>query len=216
MPTSKYLRSLYKEKFIHLESRIIDRSDYIKDKHNLFLYKTKCPVCFVDRGYLRYSQIFVPCKKCGQSGKTSPRRGVTLSEEIRAKISLANKNRILKSLGREPLTKEEKKIVHSIRSRLWQGLKGLDKSISTLTLLGCPISELKLHLESKFHPNSETGEIMTWDNYGRYGWHIDHIRPLASFNLTDPEQLKEACHYSNLQPLWWFENLKKGNKYEQR
>lgn len=55
---------------------------------------------------------------------------------------------------------------------------------------------------------------MTWENYGVHGWHIDHIRPCKSFDLTDPEQQKECFHYTNLQPLWWWENLEKGGKWE--
>lgn len=72
--------------------------------------------------------------------------------------------------------------------------------------LGCTIEELKAHLESLFKPG------MTWDNWGHTGdvWHLDHIIPLASFDLTDPEQVKLACHYTNLQPLWATENLQKG------
>ena len=53
---------------------------------------------------------------------------------------------------------------------------------------------------------------MTWDNYGVYGWHIDHILPLSIFNLSDRTQLLKACHYTNLQPLWAEENLKRGAK----
>ena len=55
---------------------------------------------------------------------------------------------------------------------------------------------------------------MSWNNHG-FGndkWHIDHIDPLDSFDLTDPMQLKEACHYTNLQPLWQPDNLHKSNK----
>ena len=55
---------------------------------------------------------------------------------------------------------------------------------------------------------------MTWENWKIDGWHIDHIKPLNSFDLTDPEQLKEACHYTNLQPLWWYDNIEKGDKID--
>jgi hypothetical protein len=67
--------------------------------------------------------------------------------------------------------------------------------------LGCTIPELMDYLAAKFT------EGMTWGNYGE--WHIDHVRPLASFDLTDPEAAKLACHYTNLQPLWAVDNLSK-------
>jgi hypothetical protein len=62
------------------------------------------------------------------------------------------------------------------------------------------------HLESKFLPG------MTWENRGvKPGqWSIDHIKPLSAFNLTDRMQLLEACHYTNLQPLWHSDNVRKG------
>ena len=71
------------------------------------------------------------------------------------------------------------------------------------------IAEVRAHIEARFI------EDMTWDNWGRgWGgrreWHLDHVRPLASFDLTDPAQLALACHYTNLQPLWAIDNLKKG------
>jgi hypothetical protein len=55
---------------------------------------------------------------------------------------------------------------------------------------------------------------MSWDNYGVNGWHVDHIRPLSSFYLTDNNQLEIACHYTNMQPLWGKDNIKKGAKYD--
>ena len=57
----------------------------------------------------------------------------------------------------------------------------------------------------------KAGEMMTWGNYGTF-WHIDHIKPLSSFDLTDRKQLLEACNYKNLQPLLVFDNLSKGDK----
>jgi hypothetical protein len=51
---------------------------------------------------------------------------------------------------------------------------------------------------------------MSWDNYGYYGWHIDHIIPLSSAKTK--EEIYKLCHFKNLQPLWWTDNLSKGKK----
>lgn len=70
-------------------------------------------------------------------------------------------------------------------------------------LIGCTGHELRAHIEKLWKPG------MSWDNYEKFGWHVDHVKPLAAFNLADPEQLKQAWHFTNLQPLWWHENLSK-------
>lgn len=93
----------------------------------------------------------------------------------------------------------------SLRRRLSQALKNNYKSGSAVSDLGCSIEFLKTYLESKFQPG------MIWDNRG--SWHIDHIKPLASFDLTDRKQFLKANHYTNLQPLWAKDNLEKGCKY---
>lgn len=100
------------------------------------------------------------------------------------------------------------KIANMIRSRTCNAItKQLTfKKSSTLNFLGCSILELMEYLESKFYNK------MSWDNYGSY-WHIDHIRPCASFDLTKIEQQKQCFHFSNLQPLTKKENLSKGSKY---
>ena len=94
----------------------------------------------------------------------------------------------------------------SLRSRTGMAIRGSCKAGSAVDDLGCTVEFLKEFLESKFQPG------MTWDNWGRYGWHIDHIIPLSSFDLTDREQFLKACHYTNLQPLWAEDNMKKSNK----
>ena len=53
---------------------------------------------------------------------------------------------------------------------------------------------------------------MSWKNHGKYGWHIDHIKPCSKFNLIDPTEQKKCFHYTNLQPLWAKDNLTKYNK----
>jgi hypothetical protein len=54
---------------------------------------------------------------------------------------------------------------------------------------------------------------MTWDNYGPV-WHVDHKRPCASFDFSDPVQQRLCWHWTNLQPLFAAENLSKGDKWE--
>lgn len=73
-------------------------------------------------------------------------------------------------------------------------------------LIGCSISELKGYLENLF------SDGMSWDNRGMYGWHIDHVKPCASFDLTNEEEVKKCFHYTNLQPLWARDNFVKGSK----
>jgi hypothetical protein len=94
----------------------------------------------------------------------------------------------------------------SLRSRLHEALKGNTKAISTIKLLGCSIPELRLYLETKFT------EGMNWENYGSSGWVIDHIIPCNSFNLANHDEQKRCFHYTNLQPLWWKDNIIKADK----
>jgi hypothetical protein len=99
------------------------------------------------------------------------------------------------------------KLALLLRDRLRKAIKNGYKAGSTIKDLGCSIPELKLYLESIFQRG------MSWDNYGVYGWHIDHIIPLKFFNLSNREEFLKACHYTNLQPLWSKENIRKGDKY---
>jgi len=96
------------------------------------------------------------------------------------------------------------KLRNILRSRLHTALKGNKKVGSAVTDLGCTIEFLKQYLESKFSPG------MSWENHGE--WHVDHIVPLVAFDLTDRDQLVKACHYTNLQPLWREDNLRKGGR----
>ena len=96
-------------------------------------------------------------------------------------------------------------IYRNISTRLIHILRGRVKSAPTMELMDCSVEELKAHIERQF----EHG--MNWANYGkRDGWQIDHIRPCASFDdFTDPKQQRECFHYTNLQPLWTIENIRK-------
>jgi hypothetical protein len=100
------------------------------------------------------------------------------------------------------------KLAQRLRTLMLVSLKrrSAEKTQSTFQLTGCSINELRLHLESMFQPG------MNWANHSRNGWHIDHIKPCASFDLSDPKQQQECFHYSNLRPLWAEDNIRKSNK----
>lgn len=97
-------------------------------------------------------------------------------------------------------------LTNAVRCRINDYLKKLNliKKDKSFEIIGCSLYELKEHLEKQFKDG------MSWDNYGLYGWHIDHIIPLCS--ATTEEELYKLCHYTNLQPLWATENIKKGGK----
>lgn len=79
------------------------------------------------------------------------------------------------------------------------------KSKKTVDILGCSYEDFKLYLESKFDEN------MNWGNHGSY-WHIDHIKPISL--AKNEKEVYDLNHYSNFQPLYWLDNLVKGNKYD--
>ena len=94
----------------------------------------------------------------------------------------------------------------SVSHRINNAIRGKYASLHTLALLGCDIDTYKQYLELKFHPG------MSWDNYGYKGWHIDHIIPCDKFDLSNIDEQRKCFNYTNTQPLWWQDNLSKGNK----
>lgn len=132
--------------------------------------------------------------------------------EKRREYCRNNKEKITKQVMKKYNSDVNFKIKHIIRHRINMAIKNDQKVGSAIKDLGCSIEKLRLHLEKQFYSNPKTGEMMTWDNYGINGWHIDHINPLSNFDLTNKKQFKKACNYRNLQPLWGFENRSKSNK----
>jgi hypothetical protein len=96
----------------------------------------------------------------------------------------------------------------NLSGRVGKALKsaGTRKSEKTKELIGCSVEDLKAHLESKFV------EGMIWENYGE--WHLDHIKPCAKFNLVDVDEQRKCFHWTNLQPLWALDNLRKSSRWE--
>ena len=123
-----------------------------------------------------------------------------------------NKNKSLKYQALYRKQREQNdinfKITRRLSGRFYTALKKNRKCGSAVRDLGCSIEQFKVYLESKFT------EGMNWNNHGK--WHIDHIIPLSSFDLTNREELLKACHYTNLQPLWAKDNLIKSNKILKR
>jgi hypothetical protein len=124
-------------------------------------------------------------------------------------------NKKYSKINREVINKRNKikyetnvlyKLKLSMRGRLNSFLKTkqIKKHNKTFEIIGCIPEYLKEHIEKQFVDN------MCWENYGLYGWHIDHIIPLSSAKTE--EEIYELCHYINLQPLWAEDNLKKSNK----
>jgi hypothetical protein len=99
----------------------------------------------------------------------------------------------------------EYKMKRALRSSLYKKMINYEKNHKTMDLLGCDFEKFKEYMESKFKDG------MAWDNYGE--WHIDHIKPCSLFNFLRDNDIKECFHYTNLQPLWAEENLKKHTKY---
>lgn len=132
------------------------------------------------------------------------------ANRIRRRSPKARSNALCAQRAREEKT-PYLKIVRNLRTKVRKVLIGINKSASTLQMLGCSIDELKQHLESRFQPG------MTWNNYGYYGWHVDHIRPCSSFDFNDPAAQAQCFHYTNLQPLWRIDNQSKGGvRHEKR
>ena len=121
------------------------------------------------------------------------------------KYQKENRDKINKFLLNKYHTNVHYKLSNILRKRVIKVLKGYSKSKNTMNLLGCTIEELWKHLEYTFKPG------MTRENHGSI-WHLDHIRPCASFDLSKPEEQSKCFHYSNLQALFIYENLSKGSK----
>lgn len=112
------------------------------------------------------------------------------------------KNNKLKILN-DPLYKIKESIRCLIKNSYRR--KSNNKTTKTAEILGCSVNEFKHYIEQKFQSG------MTWDNYGK--WHFDHVKPVSL--ATTPEDLVALNHYTNFQPLWAEDNIKKSDHYEQ-
>jgi hypothetical protein len=126
-------------------------------------------------------------------------------QTVKKKIWIENNRKKYNSYWTERKKNDpEFRLKMNMRTRLSGFLKKKDitKKNKTFDIVGCKPEFLREYLEKRF------SEGMSWSNYGQ--WHIDHIIPLSSAQTED--EIYKLCHYTNLQPLWSEENLKKRNK----
>lgn len=153
------------------------------------------------------------CKDCEKDYKlknSDRQKELKASHYLKHKDKIKDRSKAYKDIHRkrmrDKLFKErpEQKALHNYRTRLNGIVKS--KSNTTLDLIGCSALEFKQYLSDRFVKG------MSWSNYGRSGWHIDHIIPCASFDMNNKDDVKQCFHYTNLQPLWEKDNLEKGDK----
>lgn len=184
---------LYKHHYCSKKCQDQNRtSDFIKIReshknlnHKYFIYNGKCCNCNKNNRKYRTSVRQRKCCECINSYEKKY-AAKKLKLDIQFKISHYLRKRIKTAIHRKKVQKNH-------------------KSGKIAEMVGCDVKHLLKHLESKFTSK------MSWDNYGTY-WHVDHIIPISSFDLTDPYQCKQANHWTNLQPLEAKQNIAKSNK----
>lgn len=146
------------------------------------------------------------CKQCVAGRKRAPELSRRYNAASRARPG--HYRAVAQRLMRRRATDPSHKLADNLRRNLRQCIHrhSGSKPSPTLDLLGCTVGEFKSFIERQW----STG--MSWENWGRTRncWQLDHVRPVASFDLNDPDQLRACFHFSNYQPLWAIENAAKG------
>jgi len=174
----------YKHEYV--ENKIIEIERSIGKRLAKVVYNKICTKCKVDKSIDCFGR-----SKRGTAGRHSHCKECRI-KYVSYRRATDFKFRLSKNL--------RKRLNAALKAKSW------NKRNTLHTYLGCTLDELKDHLTKQFTDN------MSWDNYGLFGWHIDHIIPLSSAN--NEEELYKLCHYTNLQPLWREDNLKKSDGIE--
>jgi hypothetical protein len=151
-------------------------------------------------------------------GHVPPNKGKATPLEVRIKQSCVKQKISIEDFNGFKSKSIQNRIKHNISSRIRQTLKNhslTKNNIGVSKILPYTILDLIKHIENQFYNNKTTNEIMTWENYGKFGWHIDHVTPDSWFNYSsmDDEAFKKSWALENLQPMWAEENHKKNNRY---
>jgi hypothetical protein len=186
-------------------------SEFYKNAKNPNIYRGQCKKCMNSNSAqynennkkiiseknkrLRLENPEINKEKCRNYKRNNP-------DHFRKWIEKNKEHR--KNYIREYNSDPKNKIKNSLRGRINELLNKKYNNPKTLSLVGCDYEFLLKYIEDRFT------EGMTWDNYGYYGWHIDHIIPVSSAKTI--EDIYKLYHYTNLQPLWGKENMRKSNK----
>jgi hypothetical protein len=184
-----YKKPLQPEKYIRLENKICSVCSENK------------PIDSFNKNNFKKDGYRPECKVC-QSKKAREYR-LKNGDKLK-KYRIENKDKINTYKKNKKENDINYKITCNLRTRLWSAIKNNYKNGSAVDDLGCSIEYFKVYIESRF----ENG--MTWDNWGRDTWHLDHIEPLSSFNLSNREEFLKAVNYKNIKPIWAKDNLTKG------
>ncbi len=178
------------------------------------------------RSYRDKNRVVLQKKRKTYNEKTKEKRNKRARENyLQNKLKILKLNKDYRDNNKIKINKQKRKyeknkrktdinfkIKASLRTRIIHALKGKNKSLSTMFLIGCDIEYLMYCIQEQFTKG------MSWDNHGRglngaMEWHIDHIKPCAKFDLSDPKQQELCFNFKNLQPLWAEDNRKKSNTY---
>lgn len=161
-----------------------------------------CEDCGIEREYSYRDAVPLKlCKKCASSGKRNSMFGkmvVPIQHRIGG-ISVKDKLNSEERLNR----KIKRTVLHSSYRKVYEVLKGKRSKSTIYKYLGCTYEEFKIYIESRFQ------EGMTWENWSKTGWHLDHVIPLEMLNPENQDDFKKSCHYTNFQPMWASNNCAK-------
>jgi hypothetical protein len=200
-----------------------DLSDFYKNKKkDVYLFRPECKACTLQKQknyYVKNSEkIKKRTKNYEKINKEVVQRRKRLYEQKNIekvnswKNTWLEKNKekrkeVCREYNKRKYRNKEFRLSSAVAASIRVSLKRA-KISKKFNFLGFTIEELIIRLESTWTPG------MSWENYGKGGWHIDHIRPLSSFDLSDEREFLSAWHLTNLQALWETDNLKKGSFFE--
>lgn len=168
-------------------------SGFHKDANGYLGHKSSCKDCKKSYNQVRYSEN-------SEKYTSYTRDYYKHNREVIIEKKIEYNKTYIKERKKNPIIRFR----YNLRSRTSLAFRsmGFTKNSKTTEMLGSEWLSVKIHIENQFTKD------MNWDNYGE--WHIDHIIPLAYAKTK--EEIIKLCHYTNLQPLWAVDNMKKGSK----